>query len=178
MTTARPRFRYATATSLDGFIADERNDLQWLFDVPGAGDAEKDFAAFLQEIGAQVQGSTTYEWLLEHEPDHTPDRPTFVFTSRDLPRKDNVRFLNGSVEEHLPAIVEAAGEKDVWIVGGGDLAGQFAEAGALDEIAVSIAPVALGAGAPLLPRRFTADRLELIEAKPAGQFIAATFRMR
>lgn len=173
-----PRFRYATATSLDGFLADEHNSLQWLFDVQGAGDAEKDFADFLKEVGVQVEGSTTYEWLLEHEPDHTPDRPTFVFTSRDLPAQDNVRFVNGPVADHLPAIVEAAGDRDVWIAGGGDLAGQFAEAGALDEIMLTIAPVTLGKGAPLFPRRLESDRFELVEARPYGQFISATYRMR
>lgn len=173
-----PRFRYATATSLDGFLADEDNSLQWLFDVQGAGDAERDFQDFLAGIGAQVEGSTTYEWLLEHEPDHVPDRPTFVFTSRDLPAKPNVRFVSGPVADHLPAIVAAAGDKDVWIAGGGDLAGQFHAAGALDEILLSIAPVTLGAGAPLLPRRLESDRFELVEAKPYGQFISATYRMR
>src|SRR3712207_7879069 len=47
----------------------------------------------------------------------------------------------------------AAGDRNVWVVGGGDLAGQFADVGLLDELIVSIAPVTLGAGAPLLPRR-------------------------
>src|SRR5438128_231092 len=90
------RFRYATATSLDGFIADEHNSLQWLFDVPGAEGAESDFGAFMEQIGAQVQGSTTYEWLLEHEPAHVYERPTFVFTTRDLPAaKGDVRFVRG-----------------------------------------------------------------------------------
>ena len=50
-------------------------------------------------------------------------------------------------------MVGAAGDRNVWIVGGGDLAGQFADAGLLDEVIVSIAPVTLGGGAPLLPRR-------------------------
>jgi dihydrofolate reductase len=50
------------------------------------------------------------------------------------------------------ATVEAAGGRNVWIVGGGDLAGQFADAGLLDEIIVYIAPVTVGSGAPLLPR--------------------------
>ena len=50
-------------------------------------------------------------------------------------------------------MTRAAGDRNIWIVGGGDLAGQFADAGLLDEVIVSIAPVTLGAGAPLLPRR-------------------------
>ena len=73
---------------------------------------------------------------------------------------------------------EAAGDKDVWITGGGDLAGQFHEAGALDEIMLTIAPVTLGAGAPLLPRHLESDRFELVEARPYEQIISATYRMR
>ena len=59
-------------------------------------------------------------------------------------------------------MVAAAGGRNVWIVGGGDLAGQFADVGLLDEVIVYIAPVTLGAGAPLLPRRLEL-RLEELE---------------
>jgi dihydrofolate reductase len=79
------------------------------------------------------------------------------------------------VSEHLPAIREAAGDKDVWLVGGGDLVGQFADAGALDEVHVSIAPVTLGAGAPLLPRVLDSNRLHLVDVSRAKQFINAKF---
>jgi dihydrofolate reductase len=69
-------------------------------------------------------------------------------------------------------MVEAAGGKNVWIVGGGDLAGQFAEAGLLDEVIVYIAPVTLGAGAPLLARRV---ELRLEEMGQNRDFIAARY---
>ena len=72
-------------------------------------------------------------------------------------------------------MVEAAGGKDVWVVGGGDLAAQFAEAGLLDELMVSIAPVTLGAGRPLFPRKFD---LELTELARNGAFVCATVRRR
>ncbi len=64
----------------------------------------------------------------------------------------------------------AAGDADIWVVGGGDLAGQFLDAGALDEIRLSVAPVALREGAPLLPRDVSADRLRLVSACAHGQF--------
>ena len=64
----------------------------------------------------------------------------------------------------------AAGNRNLWIVGGGDLAGQFADAGLLDEVIVSIAPVTLGAGAPLLPRRI---ELRLDETDRNGDFVCA-----
>jgi dihydrofolate reductase len=69
-------------------------------------------------------------------------------------------------------MVDAAGERNIWIVGGGDLAGQFADAGLLDELLVSIAPVTLGAGAPLLPRRI---ELRLDEIGRNGDFVSARF---
>lgn len=100
-------------------------------------------------------------------------RPTFVFTSRELPKPQDgdVRFRHGRVAEHLPEILAAAEGKDVWVVGGGDLAGQFLDAGALDEIVLTVAPVALTRGAPLLPRRVESDRLTLSTVRQQGQFV-------
>ncbi len=105
-------------------------------------------------------GSTTYRWLLEHELGGDPSRawpyalPTWIFSTRQLPRgRGDLRFVQGPVGLPHADMVAAAGDKGVRVVGGGDLAGQFADAGLLDEVWVQYAPVALGAGAPLLPRR-------------------------
>ena len=67
-------------------------------------------------------------------------------------------------------MVEAAGDKNIWLMGGGDLVGQFADAGLLDRIIATVAPVTLGAGAPLLPRDIRSDRLTLESVKQNGQF--------
>ena len=76
-----------------------------------------------------------------------------MFTHADLePIADNVAFVSGKPDEHHEAIAAAAGDKDIWVVGGGDLAAQWAEAGLLQELIVYIAPVTLGAGRPLFPR--------------------------
>lgn len=179
-----PRVIFYTATSLNGFIADEANSLDWLFAVepPEPQIHER----FLSGIGVLVEGSTTYEWVLNHEkllqhPEKWTgfhgDRPTFVFTSRDLKKPDgaDVRFVSGKVAEFFSAMLEAAGDKDIWVIGGGDLAGQFLDAGLLNEIQLSIAPVALTGGAPLFPRRLDADRLTLRTAERLGQFAYLTF---
>ena len=158
------RVIYRTATSLDGFIADEGDSLAWLFAVEHDEAQQAQHERFLEGIGVLVEGSTTYEWVLAEanlleEPEKWRvfygDCPTFVFTTRDLPRPcgADVRFVTGAVQEALPSIRAAAGSGDVWVVGGGDLAGQFFDVGALDQLHVSIAPVTLAAGAPLLPRR-------------------------
>lgn len=182
-----PRTIFYTASSLDGFIADEAGALDWLFAVDdGAETADDTFAQFMSTIGVFVEGSTTYSWVVEQErlldepsrwQELYGDLPTFVFSSRDLaiPEGADVRVVRGDVVDILPSMWAAAGDKDVWIVGGGDLAGQFLDIGALDQIVVAIAPVTLGGGAPLLPRRVEADRLRLREVTQRSQFAYLTY---
>jgi len=129
-----------------------------------------------------AMGSTTYEWILDHESagkDPTKwkwpyEIPCWVFTHRQLPVVPDARieFTSADVAAVHEEMVAAAGDRNVWIVGGGDLAGQFADEGLLDEVIVSIAPVTLGAGAPLLPRRI---ELRLDELGRNGDFVSARF---
>ena len=69
-------------------------------------------------------------------------------------------------------MVEAAGDQDVWLVGGGDLVGQFHDVGLLDEVWVQYAPVTLGAGAPVLPRHV---ELRLEEATRNRDFLCGRY---
>lgn len=177
---------YETATSLDGWIADTENSLSWLFAVPGEGADSEELAP--PAAAVQVMGSTTYEWVAaELGAFDTPDAwqqafgqtPVVVFSHRELPvpAGADVRIVTGNVARALPALREAAGDGDIWVVGGGDLAGQFADAGALEEIRVSIAPVTLGSGAPLFPRRLEFDRLRLVSVSQVGQFARLVYRL-
>ncbi|KAA1379750.1 dihydrofolate reductase family protein [Aeromicrobium fastidiosum] len=177
---------YNTATSLDGFLATTDHSLQWLFDVPGADDEEPGIADFLAGVGALAMGRSTYEWVVEHEsllerPDTWTawygDRPTWVFTTRDLPVVEgaDIRFTRAPVVDVHAEMVAAAGDRDVWLMGGGDLVGQFADAGLLDRVTVTIAPVTLGAGAPLLPRDIRSDRLALRSVERRGPFAELTY---
>ena len=172
--------QYYTASSLDGFIADRNNSLDWLFqfgEPEGTG-----YVDFMRDVGAMAMGSTTYEWLLDHEirPDSDNPKPwpyqqpTWVFTSRSLPAIPgaDVRFVRGDVRSVHRQMVEAAGGKNVWLVGGGELVGQFYDHGLLDEVIVSIASVTLGGGAPLLPRAITTPPLRLVSAKTYGEAFA------
>jgi dihydrofolate reductase len=174
--------QYYTATSLDGFIADPDNSLGWLFTRAREDDGLLNYGAFIADVGALAMGSTTYEWILDHEfAGKEPaewkwpyEIPCWVFTHRELPVVPDARieFTSADVATVHEQMLEAAGDRNVWIVGGGDLAGQFADAGLLDEVIVMIAPVALGGGAPLLPRRL---ELSLEELGRNGDFAAARF---
>jgi len=171
------RYRYYTATTLDGFLADENDSLDWLLSQPTGEDSILPYETFLAGIGAIVTGRTTYQWVREHE--GTVEgawvftQPTFLFTHRGLGEvPDGITAVSGDPADHRAALEAAAEGKDVWIVGGGDLAAQFARAGMLDEVFVSIAPVTLGAGKPLLGGRVD---LELLEHGVNGALLEARY---
>lgn len=170
------RTTYFTATTLDGYIADEHDSLEWLFKQDITDEGPLSYAEFITGVGAIAMGATTYQWVLDHNA-RTGDAwaydvPSWVFTHREFAPQAGVTTTAAPVPEVHAEMVTAAGGKDVWVVGGGDLAGQFAEHGLLDDLIVSIAPVTLGAGRPLFPRRYD---LELVEHLRNGAFICARY---
>ena len=84
----------------------------------------------------------------------------------------NIKFTSADIASVHEEMRRAAGDRNIWIAGGGDLAGQFADVGLLDEVFVQIAPVTVGSGAPLLPRRI---ELRLDELGRNGDFACAKF---
>jgi dihydrofolate reductase len=83
--------------------------------------------------------------------------------------------VSGDVQRVHEAMVVAAKGKNVWLAGGGNLVGQFADHGLLDEIILGMAPVLLGAGAPLLPRRLSAQEMMLTGVAQVGRFAYLTY---
>ena len=176
--------QYYTAASLDGFIADQDHSLEWLLQFPHDTGS---YGPFIANVGAVAMGANTYLWILNqhgakrtNEPFVWPyELPTWIFSSRDLERvPGDIRFVRGDVAAIHADMVEAAAGKNVWLVGGGDLVGQFHDHGLLDELIVTIASVTLGSGFPLLPRRIATPPLELIEVKQIGtQFAELTYRV-
>jgi dihydrofolate reductase len=180
-----PKTQYYTATTIDGYIADPDNSLSWLFEVED-DPARSPFPAFFADVGAFAMGATTYEWVLEHDKlldnpskwaDYYGSVPSWVFTHRDLPHIPGAttHFVSGDVRPVHAAMTTAAAGRNVWVVGGGELAGSFADAGLLDELILGVAPATLGAGAPLLPRRLPPSRLSLTDVERRGQFAYLTY---
>ena len=168
--------QYYTATSLDGFIATEDDSLDWLFPLGDINNTS--YPAFIAAVGALAMGSATYEWLLYHAQTVAAEtgsawpytQPTWVFSTRTLPAIPgaNLCFVQGDVRPVHAAMRTAAGDKNIWVVGGGDLAGQFYDAGLLDEILVQVGSVTLGKGKPLFPRRLTNSPLTLVSVRQVG----------
>jgi uncharacterized protein YecE (DUF72 family)/dihydrofolate reductase len=187
-TTSTGKTQYFTATSIDGYIADTDNSLDWLYQAHDDAHDEGRWEAFIGAVGAMAMGATTYEWVLEHEKlledpgkwhEFYSDIPCWVFTHRELPAiaGADLSFVQGDVRPVHETMTAAAGVKNIWLVGGGELVGQFADQGLLDEIQLHVAPVTLGAGAPLLPRRITAPRLRLRRLEEEGDFAYVTYEV-
>jgi dihydrofolate reductase len=182
------RVQYFTACSIDGFIADEHNSLDWLFEAPHSPD-DTYWDDWFPGVGGLVMGATSYEWMVAHDNmlenpgrwgEYYGDRPGWVFTHRELPAIPGVdlSFVRGDVRPVYDDIVPRLSGANLWLVGGGDLVGQFYDAGLLDEIVLSMTPVFLGRGAPLLPRRITSERVAYRKAELIGQRLRVVLDIR
>jgi dihydrofolate reductase len=136
--------QYYTASSLDGFIATVDDSLEWLFQLGDVKDTG--YPDFIRGVGALAMGASTYEWMLRHvarpgaaDPGQWPyGQPAWVFSHRRLAAVGgaDIRFVQVDVRPVHAQMRAAAGDGNIWLVGGGDLAGQFHDAGLLDEIIV------------------------------------------
>jgi len=169
------RSQYYCAMTLDGYIAEADDTLEWLLKYDGSfegDDAEPmkgSYDRFYDGIGALIMGSATYEFILR-EPAAGPEwpykgKPAWVLSSRDLPQPDgedvDVRIVDAKVPALYDEMIAAAGDRDLWVVGGGNVASQFADEGLLDEVLVTVAPVVLGDGKPLFDRRLPGGPMQL-----------------
>ena len=184
------RVRYYCAASLDGYIAESDDNLDWLLKYEGSfegADSEEGqggYEAFYEGIGALVSGSVTYEFVLEHV-DQWPyaGKPTWVLSSRELPKPEgegvDVRIVNAQVPDLIDEMIEAAGDRDLWVIGGGNVASQFADNDLLDTVEVTLVPVVLGKGKPLFDRRLPGGPMQLTGARTyASGMVGLTFDVR
>jgi dihydrofolate reductase len=171
---------YYCAMSLDGYIAEADDTLDWLMGYQGSFEGEGvepgpmseggSYESFYEGVGALISGATTYEFVLDHmaEDSEWPykGKPCWVLSSRDLPvptgEDVDVRIVNASVEDLYDEMIAAAGKRNLWVVGGGNVASQFADKGLLDEMLVTVVPVVLGAGKPLFDRRLPGGPMQLM----------------
>jgi dihydrofolate reductase len=176
------RTQYYCAATLDGYIAEADDSLEWLLGYEGSFEGEGaepgpmsgggSYERFYADVGALVSGSTTYEWVLDHLPGGEwpyQGKPCWVLSSRELRLPEgegiDVRVVDADVAELHPELVDAAGGRNVWIVGGGDVASQFAEAGLLDELHLTVVPVVIGTGKPLFARRLPGGPMQLLGSR-------------
>ena len=153
------------ATSADGYVARPDGDLEWLTSRP----PPKGFYgmnAFMKSIDTKVLGRKTYDVSLRLGAKFDAKTRTFVF-SRHAPPADappGVEFVDGAIGPFVSRLREQPG-KDIWLMGGGEIIASFLDAQAIDEFVISVAPVFIGEGIPLIARRHRHVPLDLLASE-------------
>ena len=151
--TKRRKIIVHIAASADGYIARPDGDLEWLTSRP----APKGFYgmnAFMKSIDTKLLGRKTYDESLRLGAKFDSKEHTIVFSRGGRPHNapSGVEFVNGAIGPFVSRLKEQPG-KDIWLMGGGDLIASFLDEHAIDEFVVSVVPVFIGDGIPLIARR-------------------------
>lgn len=157
------------AASLDGYIARENGELDWLFEVEGDGD--NGYSDFYSSIDTVLIGRATYEHVLELE-DEFPykDKQCYVFSRSEQQPYPHVTFIYEDVTSFIRVLKAQDGAK-IWIVGGADLLDVLLKEKLVDEFIVTVAPVLLGKGIPLFKENNPEVKLTLMDTQRQGQFV-------
>lgn len=164
------QIKLSAAVSLDGYLAKNDDSIDWLENFPNPDKESYGMEEFMAGIDVVVMGKRTYEQVLSFDCDWPyPNCRLFVFT-RDVNyvvKTPDGQVLN-SVDEAAIAKIRAASKKSAWIVGGGNLAKDFLEKRAVDEITMTIIPVMLGAGIRLFQeqQKPVEQLFDLVKAEP------------
>jgi len=139
------------ATSLDGFIADINGGVNWL--PHPKDDAELEAVGYkdlMKRIDTILMGSRSYKQILSFGDWGWPDKQTYVFTSKKLENdKPYISITHDSPLEFMAKFKDHKSDKDIWLLGGAQLAQSFAQEDLIDEVILTIVPQTLGEGIPL-----------------------------
>lgn len=160
MTSTTRKVIVHIATSADGYIARPDDDLDWLTERPKPA-GFYGIGAFMKSVDTLILGRKTYEASLRLGGKFDSKNTSIVFSREASPRHaPGVTFVNEAVEPFIERLRAQPG-KDIWLMGGGELIASFLDAGAIDEFVISIVPVFIGDGIPLIARRHREVPLEL-----------------
>jgi dihydrofolate reductase len=168
--TKKRRIIVNLATSADGYIARPDGDIEWLTRRP----PPKGFygmGKFMRSVDAMVMGRKTYDVGLQMGGKFDAKSPTYVFSRQPPPASvpAGVEFIAGTIREFANRLRDRKG-KNVWMMGGGEIIASFLDEGAIDEFIISVVPVFIGEGIPLIaPRhRDVPLRLRSVQQFPDG----------
>ncbi len=153
------------ASSFDGYISGPNGELDWLPTGEGEGGEDYGYNEFYDSIDTVLMGRTTYEQVLSFDvPYPYAGKTSYVFTRSPVVENDqHATFVSEDISAFTERIQKSPG-KDIWLNGGGKLVTAFMDAGLIDEVILTIIPIVLGDGIPLLDRLNKRVGLKLIEA--------------
>lgn len=155
------KIRLYIAASIDGYIARNDGDLDWLTEFPNPEKADYGYKEFFESVGTVIMGGQSYRNILNT--DYVwpyKDKTAYVVTHNPMGAKENVHFITEDVIEKISKLRKENG-KDIWLVGGGKLITMLLNEDMVDEMIITIIPVIIGSGIPLFPNKPKESQWEL-----------------
>jgi dihydrofolate reductase len=153
--------RYAVAASLDGYIAGPNGEADWI-----GMDPEVDFAAIWAQFDTLLMGRRTYEAAVKAMGAEAFPGVTAIVFSRTLQQHDHPTVtVVSKLSADWVQVLKMRSGKDIWLFGGSGLFRSFLDSGYVDTVEVSVIPVLLGDGVPLLPAPYSPTKLRLVSHK-------------
>lgn len=139
------------AASIDGYIAGNDGDLDWLTEYPINSETNYGYDDFYQSVDTVIMGGRTYRDILNMDVMWPyKDRITYVITHNPADSKGNIHFISDNIIEAISQLQKEEGE-DIWLVGGGKLITMLLNQEMIDEMTITTIPIILGSGVPLFP---------------------------
>lgn len=155
------------AISLDGYIADQQGNVEWLEQIEGEGD--NGYSNFIEQIDTIFMGRHTYEVIQGFDmPFPYPDKKCYVFSRSSHPADEYVTYVQQELSSWVPQQLTQAG-KHIWLMGGGQLVHEFLQHDWIDEMIITVAPMMLGSGIPLFPAGYPTSSWVLQDNRSYGQ---------
>ena len=170
ITNTTPKVIVYIALSLDGYVARENGDVDWLPDV-----AESGYDAFYNSVDTVIMGKTTYDQVLTFGEYPYKNKKSFVFTHTSQNKDKNVKFLS-DVEKFVKDGFPGTG-KNIWLIGGSQIIASFLKQRAIDEIIISVIPVLLSKGISLFKNTENEIKLELIKTEKYDQLVDLHYKV-
>ena len=163
--------------SLDGYIARENGDVDWLGGHGEGTEADNGYDEFYETIDTVVMGKTTYNQIINELSKDVwvyKGKKCYVATSEKCDKNENVEFISGDIAKFVTDLKGQEG-KDIWLVGGSKLVDDFIKNNLIDKYVISIIPRILGSGIPLFLDKNPEIRLKLISTKTVDGIVELTY---
>ncbi len=154
------------AISLDGFIARENGDIDWLESLPNPNNLDYGYGEFISGIDTVLMGRSTYEKILSFGMDWPyQDCESYIFSRQANYQIKTEKTQATNLSPESIDLIKSRSQKDIWIVGGGEIISELLNMGEIDEIIICIIPVLIGTGIPLFPNNPKETQFDLVNTE-------------
>ena len=175
-----PKIVLYIAMSLDGYIADKNNGVDWLVGQDPHNTNMGSYPDFLKTIDRVILGYTTYQQIIT---ELSPDKwvyagmKSYVLTHREVPSQEEITFTNMDIAQLTHQLKQEKG-KDIWLCGGANIVSQFIKLDLIDRYHITLIPTLLGGGVPLFQEMDHELRLKLIDTSSSNGMVDLIYEKR